>query len=72
VLGESDETWDKERREFFFDRHPGIFSMVMHYYRTEELHIDQNFCGNIIQGVGNRKIPFIQASSTVAHHKMVA
>lgn len=51
VLGEADDTWDKERHEFFFDRHPGVFSMVMQYYRSEELHTDQNFCGNIIQGV---------------------
>lgn len=50
VLGESDDTWDKERKEFFFDRHPGVFSLVMQYYRTEELHTDQNLCGNIIQG----------------------
>lgn len=51
VLGESDDTWDKDRKEFFFDRHPGVFSMVMQYYRTDELHTDQNLCGNIIQGV---------------------
>ncbi|XP_052796244.1 potassium voltage-gated channel protein Shaw-like [Mya arenaria] len=50
VMGPADSTWDAERHEFFFDRHPGVFSMVMHYYRTEELHTDQNFCGNIIQG----------------------
>lgn len=51
VLGESDDTWDKDRKEFFFDRHPGVFSMVIQYYRSEELHTDQNFCGNIIQAV---------------------
>lgn len=51
VLGEADDTWDKERKEFFFDRHPGVFSMVMQYYRSEELHTDQNVCGNIIQAV---------------------
>ncbi|XP_052224745.1 potassium voltage-gated channel subfamily C member 2-like [Dreissena polymorpha] len=50
VMGEADSTWDRQRKEFFFDRHPGVFQMVMHYYRTEELHTDQNFCGNIIQG----------------------
>ncbi|XP_052224740.1 potassium voltage-gated channel protein Shaw-like [Dreissena polymorpha] len=49
-MGEADSTWDRQRKEFFFDRHPGVFQMVMHYYRTEELHTDQNFCGNIIQG----------------------
>ena len=51
VLGESDDAWDRERQEFFFDRHPGVFASVLHYYRTDELHTDQNLCGNIIQGV---------------------
>ncbi|XP_060560572.1 potassium voltage-gated channel protein Shaw-like [Ruditapes philippinarum] len=50
VLGEADDTWDSERGEFFFDRHPGVFSMIMQYYRSEELHTDHNVCGNIIQG----------------------
>ena len=53
VLGESDESWDTDRQEFFFDRHPGVFSSILHYYRTEELHTDQNLCGNIIQGVSD-------------------
>ena len=52
VLGESDDAWDQEQKEFFFDRHPGAFASILHYYRTEELHTDQNLCGNIIQGVG--------------------
>ncbi|GFO21294.1 potassium voltage-gated channel protein shaw-like [Plakobranchus ocellatus] len=47
---ESDESYDSERGEYFFDRHPGIFATVMHYYRTEELHTDHNICGNIIKG----------------------
>lgn len=50
---ESDESYDAERGEYFFDRHPGIFSTVMHYYRTEELHTDHNICGNIIRGVSS-------------------
>ncbi|RUS70385.1 hypothetical protein EGW08_021854 [Elysia chlorotica] len=47
---EADESYDSERGEYFFDRHPGIFATVMHYYRTEELHTDHNICGNIIKG----------------------
>ncbi|XP_060085893.1 potassium voltage-gated channel protein Shaw-like [Ylistrum balloti] len=49
-LQEADESWDKERDEFFFDRHAGAFISILHYYRTEELHVDQNICGNIIRG----------------------
>ena len=55
VLGETDDAWDQERNEFFFDRHPGVFASILHYYRTEELHTDQNLCGNIIQGVGKSR-----------------
>ncbi|KAL3866942.1 hypothetical protein ACJMK2_044189 [Sinanodonta woodiana] len=51
-LQEGDDSWDPEKQEYFFDRHPGVFMSVIHYYRTDELHIDQNLCGNIIQGVG--------------------
>ena len=50
-LKEADESWDRDRQEFFFDRHPGAFTTILHYYRSDELHIDQNICGNIIRGV---------------------
>lgn len=48
---ESDETWDVERKEYFFDRHPGVFSSILHCYRTDELHTEHNLCGNIIKNV---------------------
>lgn len=54
-LQESDESWDNERKEYFFDRHAGAFVPILHYYRTEELHVDQNICGNIVKEV-SRKI----------------
>lgn len=50
-LQETDETWDNDRKEYFFDRHAGAFVPILHYYRTEELHVDQNICGNIIKEV---------------------
>ncbi|OWF34870.1 Potassium voltage-gated channel subfamily C member 1 [Mizuhopecten yessoensis] len=52
-LQEADESWDKERDEFFFDRHAGAFISILHYYRTEELHVDQHICGNIVRGVSS-------------------
>ena len=51
VMHEKDESWDGEKKQFFFDRHPGVFSFIIHFYRTEELHIEHNICGNIIKGV---------------------
>ena len=48
---ESDETWDLENREYFFDRHPGVFSSILHSYRSDELHTEHNLCGNIIKTV---------------------
>lgn len=50
-LGETDDSFDREKKEYFFDRHPGAFMSILHYYRSEELHTDQNICGNIIKGV---------------------
>ncbi|XP_076443769.1 voltage-gated potassium channel KCNC1-like [Babylonia areolata] len=46
---EADETWDLERQEYFFDRHPGVFSSILQCYRTDELHTEHNLCGNIIK-----------------------
>jgi hypothetical protein len=50
-LQEKDENYNSDYAEYFFDRHPGAFASILHYYRTEELHTDQNICGNIIKGV---------------------
>nr|KAG5688182.1 hypothetical protein BaRGS_021373 [Batillaria attramentaria] len=46
---EADESWDVENEEYFFDRHPGVFSSILHCYRTDELHTEHNLCGNIIK-----------------------
>ncbi|XP_071117836.1 potassium voltage-gated channel protein Shaw-like [Haliotis cracherodii] len=50
ILHERDESWDPDCKEFFYDRHPGVFASILHYYRTDELHTDHNICGNIIRG----------------------
>ena len=50
-LQEADEAYDFDSDEYFFDRHPSAFESVIQYYRTEELHVNQNLCGNIMKKV---------------------
>ncbi|XP_074650221.1 voltage-gated potassium channel KCNC1-like [Tubulanus polymorphus] len=49
-LMEADESYDYDRKEFFFDRNPNVFAVILHYYRSEELHVDTNLCGNVVKG----------------------
>ncbi|KAM3618886.1 uncharacterized protein V6R79_026293 [Siganus canaliculatus] len=35
--------------EFFFDRHPGVFSHVLNYYRTGKLHCPTGVCGPLFE-----------------------
>ncbi|XP_074641338.1 potassium voltage-gated channel protein Shaw-like [Tubulanus polymorphus] len=44
-LNEHDQSYDSTIGEYFFDRNPLIFSSVLEYYRTGELHIPSNLCG---------------------------
>ena len=50
-LQEADEAFDLATGEYFFDRHPKAFETIIHYFRTEELHVDQSVCGNVLKGV---------------------
>jgi hypothetical protein len=50
-LQESDEAFDLTTGEYFFDRHPKAFEIIIHYFRTNELHVDQSVCGNVLKGV---------------------
>ena len=41
--------YDEETGEYFFDRHPGVFSQVLNYYQTGKLHVPRNLCGPLFE-----------------------
>ncbi len=41
--------YDAETGEFFFDRHPAVFSHVLNYYRTGKLHVPYDVCGPLYE-----------------------
>ncbi|XP_046375574.1 potassium voltage-gated channel subfamily C member 1-like [Haliotis rufescens] len=41
--------YDKASGEYFFDRHPGVFNMILNYYRTGRLHAPTDVCGPLFE-----------------------
>lgn len=41
--------YDPDTGEFFFDRHPGMFNMILNYYRTGKLHAPIDVCGPLFE-----------------------
>jgi len=41
--------YDPEKKEFFFDRHPGVFAQILNFYRTGKLHAPHDVCGPLFQ-----------------------
>jgi potassium voltage-gated channel Shaw-related subfamily C protein 1 len=48
-LTEALSNYDKILNEYFFDRHPGVFSQILNYYRTGKLHYPTNVCGPLFE-----------------------
>lgn len=46
---EADEAYDAAAGEFFFDRSPAMFALLLDYYRSGELHINAGICGSHIR-----------------------
>lgn len=36
--------YDVQQKEFYFDRNPGLFPYVLHFYQTGKLHIMDELC----------------------------
>nr|XP_046225103.1 potassium voltage-gated channel subfamily C member 1-like isoform X4 [Oncorhynchus gorbuscha] len=41
--------YDHKNDEFFFDRHPSVFSFILNYYRTGKLHCPNDVCGPLFE-----------------------
>ncbi|KAK7486432.1 hypothetical protein BaRGS_00022356 [Batillaria attramentaria] len=41
--------YDPASGEYFFDRHPGVFNMILNYYRTGRLHAPTDVCGPLFE-----------------------
>jgi potassium voltage-gated channel Shaw-related subfamily C protein 1 len=41
--------YDQVKNEYYFDRHPGVFSQILNYYRTGKLHYPTNVCGPLFE-----------------------
>ena len=41
--------YDPVSGEFFFDRHPQVFSHILNYYRTGNLHVPYDVCGPLFE-----------------------
>ena len=37
------------KQEYFFDRNPKIFGIILNYYRTGQLHAPRDFCGPLFE-----------------------
>ena len=41
--------YDAFKQEYFFDRHPGVFSQILNFYRTGKLHCPSDVCGPLFE-----------------------
>ncbi|XP_050409525.1 potassium voltage-gated channel protein Shaw-like [Patella vulgata] len=40
---------DNVKGEYYFDRHPGVFNMILNYYRIGKLHAPTDVCGPMFE-----------------------
>ena len=57
--------YNTEKKEYFFDRHPGVFAHIVNYYRTGKLHCPMDVCGPLFEeelsfwGIDERQVTFV-------------
>ena len=44
-LNEDSLHWDADKQEYFFDRDPTMFPVILNCYRFGEVHLPNNVCG---------------------------
>ena len=48
-LTKDDPHYRPQQKEFFFDRFPGPFPLILNYYRTGRLHVPNDVCGPVVE-----------------------
>ena len=48
-LSEALSNYDPVLNEYFFDRHPAVFSQILNYYRSGKLHYPTDVCGPLFE-----------------------
>ncbi|CAH1774796.1 unnamed protein product [Owenia fusiformis] len=45
----ADRHLEVDKKEYFYDRHPGVFSGIIDFYRSGELHVPMDVCGALVK-----------------------
>ena len=78
-LTEALANYDPVLNEYFFDRHPQVFSQILNYYRTGKLHYPTDVCGPLFEEELNfwgldcqqvKKFQFFCLTLEVQYHRM--
>ena len=63
--------YDPICNEYFFDRHPGVFSQILNYYRTGKLHYPNNVCGPLFEdSLALASIRYLSSYVQAVYHQL--